>query len=77
MDVRVKLNLGLEHYLNDKNRYKTVQVEDNTTIRKLIKRTGIPLEDVCIIMVNGKYQKEDYRLKPDDIVSLFPPIGGG
>jgi hypothetical protein len=37
----------------------------------------IPRQEIGILMVNGKWQKESYLLRNEDRVGIFPLIGGG
>ena len=43
----------------------------------LVNALGIPAADVAIFLINGVHNKLDAQLKADDVVALFPPIGGG
>ena len=38
---------------------------------------GIPAEKVAIYLVNGMRMPPDVILSPDDVIALFPPVGGG
>lgn len=37
----------------------------------------IPIETVAIIMVNGRSVQKDSALNDNDVLALFPPVGGG
>lgn len=37
----------------------------------------IPVEEVSILLINGFHSKPEDKVKDGDIVSLFPPVGGG
>lgn len=53
----------------DAGQYKTVtQVLDNLQI---------PYDDVAICLINGRHSKLDASVKNDDVLALFPPVGGG
>lgn len=45
--------------------------------KDIIEQLGIPLEDVAIIMINGKRVKPDSKLEENDTLAIFPPVGGG
>lgn len=34
-------------------------------------------EDIAIFYVNGRTVADDYEIREDDTLSLFPPAGGG
>ena len=38
---------------------------------------NIPHEDVAICLVNGMHSSLDKELKDEDVLALFPPVGGG
>ena len=44
---------------------------------EVLKTLGLEPEDVKIFLINGIHSKPDTILKPDDIISLFPAVGGG
>ena len=50
---------------------------DTATPQSIIDVLGIDQADVAILLVNGRDGKFDTLLVEDDIVSLFPPVGGG
>ena len=74
MQITVKLFANLR-----KNREKIMDmdVSSGTTVKEIIESLGIPLQDVAIIMINGRGTKSDAVLKSDDVLALFPPVGGG
>ena len=43
----------------------------------LLTALSLTAEDVAIFLINGAHSKLDSVLKADDIVALFPPVGGG
>lgn len=50
---------------------------EGSTVEDLLARIGISAEKVHMRMVNGVGVPDDYSLKDDDRVGLFPPVGGG
>ena len=38
---------------------------------------NIPHVDVAICLVNGMHSSLDKELKDEDVLALFPPVGGG
>ncbi|WP_457571244.1 MoaD/ThiS family protein [Desulfovulcanus sp.] len=46
-------------------------------VAQLIKKLGIPEEEVKIVFVNGKKASLDTKLKDKDRVGIFPAVGGG
>lgn len=47
------------------------------TVKQIIDRLEIPEKDVAILLVNGRDGKLDQVLIDGDVVSIFPPVGGG
>ena len=47
------------------------------TVAEVMKRLGIPGENVALIFVDNVHQSPGTVLKDGDTVGFFPPIGGG
>ena len=47
------------------------------TAADLLRRFAIPAEEVAILLINGFHSKPEDLVKDGDIISLFPPVGGG
>ena len=54
-----------------------VPAEEAATARDLFRRFDIPAEEVSILLINGFHSKPEDPVKDGDVVSLFPPVGGG
>lgn len=50
---------------------------EETTPRHLMDSLKIPIEDVAILLINGRDGEFDKKLSDHDVVSIFPPVGGG
>ncbi len=55
---------------------ESIEIEDNSTVKDLLDNLEIDKE-TTIVIVNGKSQLLDHKLKSGDRVGLFPPVGGG
>lgn len=55
----------------------TVEVPEGSTVADLTARLALPATEVKVAYVNGRRREPDYPLQPDDIVGIFPPVGGG
>lgn len=78
MQINVNLYGGLEKYSKEGKRKKNlIEVSEGSSVRDIIKLSGIPEEEVKIIMVNGVHATFDYELSNNDEVSLFPLLYGG
>lgn len=60
-------------------RSKTVDFpyHEGLTTGEIIDALNIPLEDVSILLVNGRSAETTRVLTLGDYVSIFPPVGGG
>ena len=43
----------------------------------ILRRFEIPAEEVSILLINGFHSKPEDPVKDGDVISLFPPVGGG
>jgi len=43
----------------------------------LLDTLGIAVDDAAIFLINGVSSRPDAILKADDVIALFPPVGGG
>lgn len=74
MKVQVKLFASLRI---DRFVIKEFDVEKNTSCHKLFNLINLEDEDISILLINGIHSKTTDLLKNNDIISLFPPTGGG
>jgi len=55
-------------------------VAEDATITQVIEPFGLPSKLVHLVLVNGKYiepaQRATHVLQPDDVLAIWPPIGG-
>ncbi len=74
MDIKVRLFATLRE-----NRGKEVNLEMKETAlpRDIIEKLDISEPEVAILLVNGRDGKLDQELSDGDVVSIFPPVGGG
>ena len=52
-------------------------LDESSDINRLLKKLKIPKEQAKIIMINGNISKRQEKLKEEDEVAIFPPVGGG
>ncbi len=72
IEVRLFANLR-------KDREKVYFMESGSiaTVQDIMDRLAIPREEVNILLINGFHQKPETKVNDEDIVSLFPAVGGG
>jgi molybdopterin synthase sulfur carrier subunit len=74
MRITVKLFATLREGRFDK---KSIECDEGATIEKILKGLDIPKKKASIIFVNNRHADLDRKLSDEDVVALFPPIGGG
>ena len=61
----------------DPNKGHEAEIPYGATISDLCRLIDVPVEQVSIVMVDGRIQGTDYILGGTERVYLFPAIGGG
>jgi molybdopterin converting factor small subunit len=74
MEFKVRLFATLR---KDRGREMMVELGEEWTARAVINQLEIDEKDVAILMINGRDGLLDTKLIEGDIVSIFPPVGGG
>ena len=54
-----------------------IPAEEASCAGDILRRFAIPAEEVAILLINGFHSKPEDPVKDGDIISLFPPVGGG
>ena len=60
-------------------RQKIYQMESDSvkTVQDIMDALNIQRSEVNILLINGFHQKPETEVKDEDVVSLFPAVGGG
>ncbi|MCK8061123.1 MULTISPECIES: MoaD/ThiS family protein [unclassified Fusibacter] len=74
MKITVKLFATLRE---NREKIMTMDVKEGTTPLEISQLIEIPHEDIAIIMINGRSCELNTPLKEEDVLALFPPVGGG
>ncbi len=79
MTLKIFLSSTLRKYIPgyDPNKGHETEISQGTTVSDLCRQINVPVEDVTIIMVDGRMRQPDHILKGTERVHLFPAIGGG
>lgn len=75
MGIEIKLFATLAKFLPENA--DDYPIEDGETVGSLIKKLGLPEDDVTLMFVNSLRSDIDTEIKDKDRVGLFPPVGGG
>ncbi len=76
----MKLYLGghLAWYAPQKQSRLEISLREPVALSALLQDLGIPAAEVAIVAVNGTMvESPDARVRDEDRVELFPPMGGG
>jgi sulfur-carrier protein len=79
MRIKVKLFAALVPYVPGAKPGTPLEVElkDGSRLSDLINQLKLPQKEMKITFVNAQARPLDYRLKNNDEVGIFPPVGGG
>ena len=74
MKIKVRLFATLR-----RGRDKEVWVEKEAPVKvdDLIMALDIPEDQVAILLLNGRDTTRETPVKEGDVLSIFPPVGGG
>lgn len=72
--IEVRLFAGLRQ-----GRDKIIMMEPDSVknVQDIMDALNIQRNEVNILLINGFHQKPETEVKDEDIVSLFPAVGGG
>ncbi len=74
MTIKVRLFATLRA---GRDKEMMVEGKEGMTSRFILDTLAIPEEEVAILLINGRNGQLDVPLSTDDVVSIFPPVGGG
>lgn len=60
-----------------RDKVMAVELEEGATVADLAARLAIDRKDIAILLVGGRDAPFDKMLANGDIISIFPPVGGG
>ncbi|MEN6460706.1 MAG: MoaD/ThiS family protein [Syntrophomonas sp.] len=74
MNITIKLFATLRQ-----GRFKVEEQEypTGTAVIDIIDKLSIPHTELGIIFLNGKHTELDTVLNEQDVLAIFPPVGGG
>ncbi len=58
-------------------REKIYHYDNVHSIQEVLDKLEIPAKEVAICLINGFHSKPEDSIKDGDVISLFPPAGGG
>ena len=54
-----------------------IEAEKASVAGDILRLFAIRPEEVAILLINGFHSKPEDSVKDGDVISLFPPVGGG
>lgn len=79
MPVHIVLSTTLRDYVPGYQPAKGMEMEPGgfADASELAVKIGLPLEEIKIVMINGRKQPLDTPIRDGDRVAYFPAVGGG
>lgn len=74
MNIRVKLFATLRE---GRGKEVMIDVPEDVKVKDILEQLEIDIKDVAILLINGRDGKIEQGLSENDLLSIFPPIGGG
>ena len=74
MKIEVRL---FAYFREDRDKKLFLEFNEPITAEDVIKQINIDIKSVAILLINGRDGKPDTKLCDNDVLSLFPPVGGG
>lgn len=74
MNIRVKLFATLRE---GRGKEVLLEVPEDVKVQSILDQLEIDKKDVAILLINGRDGKPEQGLSENDLLSIFPPIGGG
>lgn len=69
--LREKLKPDVDQYT------RKVEIEEGLSLREILDRFDIPVEQIAFAFVNGNLQRLDYYPDDGQMITLQPPVSGG
>lgn len=54
-----------------------IEFGDICTVREVINKLNIKEHELAILLINGRDGSIESKLMDGDVISIFPPVGGG
>lgn len=74
MNIEVRL---FAYFRENRGKKQFLELEDGATLKTVLDLLEIPENDVSILLLNGIDGPSTRKLSENDVIALFPPVGGG
>jgi len=76
--MKIYLDRGLNFYLPTHPEWIEIELQEPTSLRRILSQIGIPFGEVHLVVVNDEaVEVKDVLIMQKDVVKIFPPFGGG
>jgi sulfur-carrier protein len=74
----MRITVKLFAFFRD-NRFKIreQEISESATVGDIVDDLGIDRKEVGVLMLNSRHTELTVRPAPDDVLAIFPVIGGG
>ena len=72
----VRLNLTLKKYSQNRELVE-VRIQGDTPLKTVLGQIGLPVEEVGLIIRNGRWASRECTVGEEDELDLFPILSGG
>ena len=76
MNLRIEVRL-FAYFRKGRDKKLFLEFNEPVTPADIFKKINISEEEVAILLINGRDGKVNTELNDNDVLSLFPPVGGG
>ena len=77
VEVRLYASLRKYHPNPGSSEALVITLDNKAKLGNLLDKLKITKEEITVILVNGKREKDGYLLQDGDRIGIFPLIGGG
>jgi molybdopterin converting factor small subunit len=74
--VKVTIKL-FAHFRESRFKVENRDLEKGTTVTDVLNSLGISSDETGVVMLNSRHTTPETELADDDILAIFPLIGGG
>lgn len=74
MEIKVRL---FATFRENREKEMWMNLHEGSTPMDILEKLNITKEEVAILLINGRDGDFVVQLKERDVMSIFPPVGGG
>lgn len=76
--MKIDITVKLFAYFRD-NRFKitTSTIDEGTSVGDIVDSLNIDREEIGVLMINSRHTEFEYKPQAEDVLAIFPVVGGG